>query len=88
MANGELARSNNDLQNAQLVFIEAVALDRAYEPASIALLDITEQITELAFTDAMSEALSAMDAGQISTAEMALRKAASLKPDEQVVRDT
>ena len=88
MANGELARSNNDLQNAQLVFIEAVALDRAYEPASIALLDITEQITELAFTDAMSEALSAMDAGQITTAERALRKAAGLKPDEQAVRDT
>jgi len=88
MENGEVARSNNDLQNAQLAFLEAVELDRAYEPALIALLETTEQITELAFTDAMSRALGAMDARQIRTAERALQEAASLKPDEQVVRDT
>jgi tetratricopeptide (TPR) repeat protein len=87
MENGELARANNDLQSAQMAFLEAVELDRAYEPASIALLETTEQITELAFADAMSRALGAMNARQVAVAERALREAASLKPGEQVVLD-
>ncbi len=88
MENGELARANNDLQYARMAFLEAVELDRVYEPASIALLETTQQITELAFADAMSRALGAMNARQVAVAERALREAASLKPGEQVVRDT
>jgi len=88
MESGELARSINDLESARLAFLEAVELDHAYEPASIALRETTEQMTELAFAAAMSEALNAMDAHQIRTAERALGEAASLKPGEQVVLDT
>ncbi|MCP4045181.1 MAG: hypothetical protein GY732_04235 [Gammaproteobacteria bacterium] len=88
MNNGELARSNNDLQEARVAFLEAVELDRAYEPASIALLETTTQITELAFMDAMSRALGGMNTRQLAVAEKALREAARLKPGEQVVRDT
>lgn len=88
MADGGRARSGDDLQNARQAFLEATELDPAYEPASIALFEVTGQITDLAFTNAMSEALRAMEARQIKTAELALREAARLKPNEPVVSDT
>ena len=88
MAAGALALSNNDLTEAQAVYREAVALDEAYEPAITALRDVSAEIDELAFNDAMSRALSALEAEQVQTAEAALREAASIKPDAEVVQYT
>ncbi len=88
MAAGALALTNNDLTEAQAVYSEAVALDEAYEPAVTALHNVSEEINELAFNDAMSRALSALEAEQVQTAEAALRKAASIKPDAEVVQYT
>lgn len=88
MARGNLALSNNDLTGAREVYREAVALDPAYGAAESALRDVDHKINELAFKDAMSRALIALEAEQIETAEAALRQAASLKPDEEVVRNT
>jgi tetratricopeptide (TPR) repeat protein len=88
MAEGDMARSNQNLPAAQTAYRDALALDEAYEPAEAALRDVTEAINELAFGDAMSRALSALQAEQIETAEKALRQAASLKPDAAVVRNT
>ena len=88
MTMGEVAVSNGDLNSAQTAYREAVALDVAYEAAQIALQHVNEEISELAFSDAMSRALQALEREQISTAEAALREAASLKPDAQVVRNT
>ena len=88
MEAGALALTNNDLAEAQAVYREAVALDEAYEPAATALHDVSEEINELAFNDAMSRALSALEAEQVETAEAALREAASIKPDAEVVQFT
>ena len=88
MTQGELALAMNDLQAAQATYLDATLLDGDYEPATVALLEINLQLKELAFKDAMSRTLSAMDAGQLATAETALREAESLKPAEQVVIDT
>jgi hypothetical protein len=88
MASAELARSDDELEAAQLAYLDAVELDREYEPASKALLEITEQITQLAFADAMSQALGAMATRNVQAAEVALRRAASLKPGDPDVRDT
>jgi len=88
MTAAELALSGNDLAGAQAAYREAVALDGAYGPAVDALHDVSEQINDLAFNDAMSRALNALEAEQVKTAETALRQAASLKPDEEVVRYT
>jgi hypothetical protein len=88
MAAGESALSMNDLQAARSAYSEAVELDSLYEPAAMALRQVTDQITEIAFRDAMSRALNALDTEDAETAELALRQAAGLKPDEQVVRDT
>ena len=88
MADGEIARSTDDLAKAQAAYLEALALDAAYEPAATALREVSEAINELAFRDAMSRALKALEAEQVETAEKALQQAAVLKPDAQVVSFT
>jgi len=88
METGAIALADNDLTGAQAAYREAVALDEAYEPAVTALRDVSEDIDELAFNDAMSRALSALEAGQVEAAEKALQQAAGLKPDAEVVQFT
>ena len=88
MSAGEMAVSNDDLNDARNAYLEAVALDGAYEPAQLALKTVNEELNERAFRDAMSRALTALEAEQIRTAESALREAVALKPDAQVVRNT
>jgi tetratricopeptide (TPR) repeat protein len=88
MDSGDLALSMNNLQKAQAVYFEAVELDGVYEPAQIALQDVTEQIIDLEFKAAMSRALTAIEKQQPEKAGAALQQAASLKPNEQVVGNT
>ena len=88
MADGEFARTGNDLSTAQVAYTEALALDGAYEPAQSALQAVDDEIRELAFRDAMSRALSALAQEQVDTADKALKQAASLKPGSEVVRNT
>ena len=88
MTEADIALTNKDLPGAQAYYLQAVALDGAYEPAQIALHDVSEEIREIAFRDAMSRALKALEAEQVQTADTALRQAASLKPDSEVVRNT
>jgi len=88
MASGGVALSNDELALAQETFSEAVTLDAAYEPAVTALQEVSEEINERAFNDAMSRALSALEAEQVDVADTALKQAASLKPDAEVVKNT
>ena len=88
MADGEFARTGNDLNKAQVAYTEALALDGAFEPAQSALQAVDDEIRELAFRDAMSRALSALAQEQVATADKALKQAASLKPGSEVVRNT
>jgi len=88
MVAGHAAVVNNDLTIAQAFYREAMALDAAYEPAELALRDVDDQIRELAFKAEMSRALIALEAEQIDTAEAALKRAAILKPDAEVVSNT
>ncbi|MGB5486787.1 MAG: hypothetical protein WBN06_05325, partial [Lysobacterales bacterium] len=57
MTAGDIASTNNDLGQAQAAYLEAVALDGAYEPAEAALREVVEEIEAIAFRDAMSRAL-------------------------------
>ena len=88
MEAGELALSVGDLPGARDAFRQALALDEAYGPAETALNSVNEQITELAFREAMSRALSALDQERVSAAEAALEQAAGLKPGDEAVRNT
>ena len=88
LTEGDFARSADDLPRAQAFYLEAVALDGAHEPAQTALRDITAEINERAFRDAMSRALAALQAEQLDTAEAALQQAAILEPESEVVLNT
>jgi len=82
-----LAEANGDPVAAQVAYRQAIALDAVYEPALDALERVTEQLHALAFQDAMTRALSALDAGKLQAAGKALDEAASLQPDNTVVAD-
>jgi hypothetical protein len=88
METGEQSLSESDWGGAQKAFGDAVELDGEYEPAQLALRGVIDQIKELTFMDAMSRALSALDNGQITVADAALRQAASIKPNAEVVLNT
>jgi len=87
MAIGVQAETNTDLVAAQAAYRQSTLLDAAYEPAISALQRVTEQLQALAFQDAMTRALSALDAGKLQAAGKALDEAASLQPDNRVVAD-
>lgn len=87
LAAGAQAESANDPAAAQAAYRDAVQLDAAYAPAADALQRVTEQVTDSAYRDAMSRALTALDAGQLQAAGTALQEAAALKPDDPAVRD-
>jgi len=81
------AEANGDPVAAQAAYRQAIALDAVYEPALDALERVTDQLHTLAFQDAMTRALSALDAGKLQAAGEALDEAARLQPDNQVVAD-
>jgi tetratricopeptide (TPR) repeat protein len=87
MAMGVQEEANGDLVAAQAAYQQAITLDAAYEPALGAVERVTDQLHTLAFQDAMTRALSALDAGRLQTAGMALDEAARLQPDNQAVAD-
>jgi len=88
MAVGRQAEGNDDLVAAQAAYRQSILLDAAYEPAISALERVTEQLQSLAFQDAMTHALSALDAGRLQAAGKALDEAARLQPDNRVVVDS
>ena len=88
MAEGEAATLRNDLQAAADAYRAAQQLDAEYLPAADRLQEVTAQLTDVAFRDAMSRALQALDAGRLQQAGEALEQAAQLKPDDSAVPDT
>lgn len=87
MVTGESALARDDLPAARDAYQQVVDLDDAYQPAVLALKSVTERITELAFRDAMTRALGALEKRQTAAAEAALRQAESLKPGDESVRN-
>jgi len=87
MAIGVQAEANGDLVAAQAAYRQSILLDAVYAPAISALEQVTEQLQSLAFQDAMTRALGALDAGRLQTAGKALEEAARLQPDNAVVAD-
>jgi hypothetical protein len=81
------AEANGDLVAAQAAYRQSIVLDAAYEPAVSARERVSKQLHTLAFQDAMTRALSALDAGRLQAAGKALDEAARLQPDNRVVAD-
>jgi tetratricopeptide (TPR) repeat protein len=87
MNRARAAETNSDLEAAQAAYRQATRLDAAYEPASVALQRVTEQINTRDFSAAMTRALAALDAGQTGAAGKALAEAGRLQPGNTAVRD-
>jgi hypothetical protein len=87
MRTGEQAENNGDMPAAQHAFQQAVSLDGEYQPAVDALARVTGRQQDAAFQEAMSRALTALDAGQLNAAGKALAEAAQLQPDAAAVND-
>lgn len=87
MATAERAESAADLAAAATAYRQATLLDPAYEPPASALKRVSEQLSSLAFQDAMTRSLTALDQGRLSAAGKALREASALRPEDPAVID-
>ena len=87
MNRGAQAEGSGDLADAQRAYQQAVSLDGKYEPAVEAFRRVTERQQDAVFRNAMTRALTALDAGQLNAAGKALAEAAQLQPDAAVVAD-
>ncbi len=87
MVEGEVAESGDELSTAQVAYQQAMQLDTGYEPAATAFQRVSEQLAGRAFRDAMTRALTALDAGQLKSAGKALDEAEKLQPGDVAVVD-
>lgn len=76
-----------ELAAAKLAFEKALALDPKWKPATVALLRIEEAIRTLAFEQRMTEAFSALAAGDFASARAAFNAAKLLDPDSREPAD-
>lgn len=82
------AEVSDTLEQAAEAYTLALQLDPLYLPAQEALQRLSVELRERAFRDAMGMALQALDKQQFALADQALTEAASLKPDDQTLKDS
>lgn len=87
MAAGEGAEVAGDLRAAQTAYQQALELDAEYAPTNAALNRVSEELAALAFQDAMTSTLSALDKGQLGAAGKSLARASTLRPADPAVLD-
>lgn len=87
MASGEQAEASDDPATALLAYQQAASLDADFQPAIQAIKRLEDQLAATAFGVAMSEALTALDAGRLNDAGKALAEAEKLQPDAVAVSD-
>jgi tetratricopeptide (TPR) repeat protein len=87
MANAERTEAEGDLQAAQAYYQQAALLDPEYAPPAAAFQRVTEALQALAFQDAMTRALTALDNGRLREADKALAEAGTLRPSDAAVTD-
>lgn len=76
-----------DLELARQTYMEAIALDAAYEPARQALADVQSQIGEQAYRQQLSAGFAALAAGNDAKAAEAFRAALKLQKNSSEARD-
>ena len=80
LAQAELARENNQLEQAQKHIKAALALDAKHRGASQSLNDIQQQIRQRDYIEALSQGYSELEKGQLDRASTAFNKALTLQP--------
>lgn len=84
---GQQAETSARLQDALQAYLSALMLDLLFEPAQQGLQRVENELTNLAFQDAMGRALSALDESRFASAEKALNEAAGIKPNDPSIKD-
>jgi len=84
---GQMAERQDDLEQARESYREAVALDGEFKPARAHLERVAGLIRAREFNRAVSEAASALERGNFTGTQNALRRARQLQPDADEVRD-
>jgi hypothetical protein len=77
----------SELDSARSAYQEALRLDPQYTAAADALQQVEQRLADDAFQRAMSEALTALDAGRLQAARQSLEQAASIRPGDAGVGD-
>jgi len=85
---GQQAEITDTLHLAADAYTAALQLDLHYLPADHGLKRVTLELEKRAFRDAMGLALQSLDQGEFSAADKALQEAASIYPDDKVLKQT
>lgn len=87
VARGEEQEARGDLEGAAESYRRAIALDPLSEAAQRGLARIDSKASEIAFTDAMSEAVAALNRSDFAAARVAFERARAIKPAAPDVAD-
>ncbi len=87
MEDGRQAQSANRLADAAQAYEKALKLDTSYQSARTELAKVSGQLAHLEYQKAMSGALSALKAGDLNQAGLALKQAAKIEPDTVELQD-
>ena len=87
MSAGQLAELAGDLETAEAAYRDAARLDEEFARAGAAAERIATRREALAFGEAMSRALTALDARRFDDARRHLEVAAGLRPEDRAVGD-
>ncbi len=82
-----IAREQQQLNEAQDLLQQVIALDPLTENASELLSAVNAQLADGRFRAAMSEGLAALAGGSFGAARQALNRAAAMRPDSQAPKD-
>lgn len=77
----------NDLEQARKLLQEAVSVDRDFIPAADALARVRKKLQDMRFQEIMGQALVFLDTKNLAAADLAVKEARELRPDDPAVQD-
>jgi tetratricopeptide (TPR) repeat protein len=87
MKDGQRAQEAGELALAAKAYEAVLQLDASYLSAQAELTKVSESLAHQAYQKSMSQALSALDSGDLNAAEKALKQTANIKPGAAELQD-
>ncbi|MDP1520988.1 hypothetical protein Q8A57_08410 [Porticoccus litoralis] len=82
----DLAVQNSELERARQLFNQIISLDALSNRARDGLQQVTQQISQQAFNEAMSRGFNALESNQLTKARTAFNEALKIQPDSDAAR--
>ena len=82
----DLAVQNSELERARQLFNQVISLDALSNRARDGLQQVTQQISQQAFNEAMSRGFNALESNQLTKARTAFNEALKIQPDSDAAR--